>query len=106
MPGHLPERIKTERSAILRSEAEVLKRRYREGLIGKTQRVLVESVSESEGGSFQARGLGEHYVPIHFHITDLLSSNPGKDFVNEYISVKVCDIDEGEDPDLSAGILP
>lgn len=100
MEGHVQEKVKTERSEIIRREAELVKRRYRQELIGKTQRVLVERVTTEQG-----RGLGEHYVPIHFPLPDLSPSRQAQDFENQYLSVKVLGIDDGDDPDLRAEIL-
>ena len=108
MDGHLPEKIKTERSEIIRAEAEKMKRRYRSGLIGQTQRVLVERIDADGAGSKRTcRGLGEHYVPICFPLPDHLSGKKNAlDLENSYVSVRVCGINEGNDPDLSAEILP
>ena len=60
LPDHLPEKVKSERSEIIRLAAEESKRKYRESFIGKKQQVLVETLNK-EGF---ARGYGEHYVPV------------------------------------------
>ncbi|MBN2612710.1 MAG: tRNA (N(6)-L-threonylcarbamoyladenosine(37)-C(2))-methylthiotransferase MtaB [Bacteroidales bacterium] len=59
MPGHLPEKIKHERSQIIRDIAEENKLHYRQSLVGKQQTVLIEKVQKGF-----ARGYGEHYVPV------------------------------------------
>ncbi|MFO7657172.1 MAG: tRNA (N(6)-L-threonylcarbamoyladenosine(37)-C(2))-methylthiotransferase MtaB [Bacteroidales bacterium] len=59
IPGHLPEKVKHERSALIRNIADDNKLRYRQSLIGKKQTVLVEKVQKGI-----AKGYGEHYVPV------------------------------------------
>jgi len=89
MPNQIPERIKTERSAIIRNLAEKHKNKYRSSLIGKTQNVLVEKIDES---GF-ANGYGEYYVPIKFKAIN-------KTKHNDLAKVKIIDIEEREDPNL------
>lgn len=62
MPGHLPEKVKNERSLYVRNLAAENKLKYRQQLIGKQQIVLVEKVSKTG----IAKGYGEHYVPVEF----------------------------------------
>ena len=64
MPEQVPEKIKTERSGIIRDIAENNKRKYRRAFIGKTQSVLVEKIN-SKG---IASGYGEFYLPVKFKI--------------------------------------
>ena len=61
MPDQIPEKMKTERSEVLRGIAEDSKLNYRSQFIGKVQRVLVENIN----GNI-AKGYGEHYVPVQF----------------------------------------
>ena len=61
MDEQVPEKIKNERSEMIRSLSDENKRMYRSGLIGKTQHVLVEKVK----GKI-ASGYGELYVPVQF----------------------------------------
>jgi threonylcarbamoyladenosine tRNA methylthiotransferase MtaB len=61
LENHIPEKIKTERSAQIRELSEENKRRYYESLIGKTQHILVEKASKTK-----ASGYGDLYVPIEF----------------------------------------
>jgi len=61
MHDQIPEKMKTERSEVLRGIAEDSKLNYRSLFIGKIQRVLVENIN----GNI-AKGYGEHYVPVQF----------------------------------------
>ena len=61
MHDQIPEKMKTERSEVLRGIAEDSKLNYRSQFIGKIQRVLVENIN----GNI-AKGYGEHYVPVQF----------------------------------------
>lgn len=70
MPGHLPEKVKHERSLYIRNLAAENKLNYRRQLIGKQQTVLVEKVSETG----IAKGYGEYYVPVEFP-TDQKTTN-------------------------------
>ena len=88
MYGQIPEKLKTERSEIVRKIGEENKRRYRSSLIGATEQVLVE---KTIGG--MARGYGEHYVPVSFP-----SEQAAK---NRIYPVTIKGIEDGADPDLS-----
>jgi threonylcarbamoyladenosine tRNA methylthiotransferase MtaB len=92
MPGQVPEKVKTKRSEIIRLLAEETKRKYRSSLIGSTQRVLVEKVREGN-----ARGYGEHYVPVSFPSV--------KAEKNKIYPVRIKNIVDGEDPDLTGELL-
>jgi threonylcarbamoyladenosine tRNA methylthiotransferase MtaB len=63
MPDQIPEKIRQERSLLVRNLADDNKLVYRRQFIGREQTVLVEKVGR--GGL--ARGYGEHYVPVEFH---------------------------------------
>jgi len=62
MPDQVPEKIKNERSLVIRSLAEENKFRYRRQFIGQEQTVLVEQVSPDG----LAKGYGQHYIPVEF----------------------------------------
>jgi len=62
MPNQVPEKVKTERSEVMRQISLENKTRYFETMQGKTQRMLIERI-DSKG---VARGYGENYVPIAF----------------------------------------
>lgn len=87
MTGQVPEKIKSERSEIIRCLSEENKRKYRSSLIGKTQTVLVEKITGKT-----ARGFGELYVPIEFQ--------PAFPRKNELRQVRITGIAGGEDPVL------
>ena len=88
MPDQIPEKIKSERSEVIRLIGEENKRQYRSTLIGTNEQVLVEKT-----GRGTARGYGEHYVPISFP--------SGQAEKNTIYPVTIKGIKEGEDPDLS-----
>lgn len=62
MPNQVPEKVKQQRSIIVRDLAAENKLSYRKQFIGIRQRVLVEKVSRNG----IARGYGEHYIPVEF----------------------------------------
>jgi threonylcarbamoyladenosine tRNA methylthiotransferase MtaB len=62
MEGQVPEKIKTERSEVIRAISEANRIGYMESMIGKKQRVLIEKV-DPQG---MAHGYGEHYLPVTF----------------------------------------
>ncbi len=92
MPEQVPEKIKNERSEIMRRISLENKIRYRTGLIGKTQEVLIEKLREK-----QAWGHGELYVPVTFRSDDMESNLVKK--------VLLTGIAEGEDPELTGRML-
>ncbi|MBE9519205.1 MAG: tRNA (N(6)-L-threonylcarbamoyladenosine(37)-C(2))-methylthiotransferase MtaB [Bacteroidetes bacterium] len=62
----LEERIKAERSEVIRQISEENRLHYMDSMIGKTQRVLIEKVSDKG----MAQGYGEHYLPVQFSTAD------------------------------------
>lgn len=62
MEDQIPNKIKQERSRVIREIAEENKLAYRKSLIRKKQRVLIEKVNAN---GF-AKGYGDHYVPVEF----------------------------------------
>jgi len=60
MPDHIPEKVKTERSGILRKVVEETKLKYRQSFIGIKQNILIETFDKQ---GF-AKGYGEHYLPV------------------------------------------
>jgi threonylcarbamoyladenosine tRNA methylthiotransferase MtaB len=89
LPDHLPEKVKNERSAVIRELAEKHKRIYRSTFIGKTQTVYVEKI-DSKGF---AHGYGEHYVPIKFKLKDTVQPR-------QLVNVEIKDIENSNDPKL------
>jgi len=62
MEEQIVEKIKAERSEIIRQISEDNRLRYMNSMIGKEQRVLIEKLN-SQGVAY---GYGEHYLPIQF----------------------------------------
>lgn len=62
MEGQIPEKVKTERSEVIRAISEENRIGYMKSMIGKKQRVLIEKV-DPKG---MAQGYGEHYLPVTF----------------------------------------
>ncbi len=87
MPDQVHEKVKSERSEVIRRIGEENKRKYRSSLLGKTERVLVEKTRDGS-----ARGYGEHYVPISFR--------SGQAEKNRIYPVIIKGIKDGADPDL------
>ncbi|MCF8230156.1 MAG: tRNA (N(6)-L-threonylcarbamoyladenosine(37)-C(2))-methylthiotransferase MtaB [Bacteroidales bacterium] len=83
MDEQIPEKIKNERSRIIREISIENKLKYQQSLIGQDQRVLVEKINS--GGI--ARGYGEHYVPLEFK-TNLKETN-------QFADVRPYDIRKG-----------
>ncbi len=66
LENHVPEKIKNERSALIRQLSEENKLRYFQSLIGKTQDVLVERFVKNN-----ASGYGNLYVPVVFQANEI-----------------------------------
>ena len=60
MPDQVPEKVKTERSEVMRQISLENKIKYFEMMQGRTQRMLIERI-DSKG---VARGYGENYIPV------------------------------------------
>ncbi len=101
MPGQIPARIRTERSALIRTAAEAAKRRYRERLVGSTERLLVERV-EPCGDALRLTGLGEHYVPIALELPAPKGVRAPAEYENAFVSVRIVAVESGDDPVLRA----
>jgi len=93
MPGHVNEKLKTERSEIIRKLSEETKLKYRKGFIGKQQRVLIEKLNKQ---GF-ATGYGENYIPLVIENTGLIR--------NEFYDVLISGIEAGEEPVLKAKLI-
>lgn len=88
MPDQVPEKVKQQRSQIIRELSLENKQKYRQKFIGKQQTVLVEKITKNG----MAKGYGEHYVPVEFKpsrsgtnyfetVTIQGMSSPSRDFV-------------------------
>ena len=62
MENHIPDKIKTERSARIREASEENRDQYLKSFMGKAETVLVEKID----GRGIASGYGEHYLPVRF----------------------------------------
>ncbi len=62
LENQLEEKIKSERSEVIRKISEKNRLSYMEFMLGKEQRVLIEKV----GSKRLAHGYGEHYLPVQF----------------------------------------
>jgi threonylcarbamoyladenosine tRNA methylthiotransferase MtaB len=80
MRDQVPEKIKNERSKIIRQLSDENKLIYRQRFIGKEQTVLVEKRSANK----PAKGYGEHYIPIQ-----IKNDFPAR---NTFCKVKVLDV--------------
>ncbi|WP_321308243.1 tRNA (N(6)-L-threonylcarbamoyladenosine(37)-C(2))-methylthiotransferase MtaB [Marinifilum fragile] len=87
MQSQVDERIKTQRSEVLREIADDVKFQYRNGFIDKEQIVLVE---KTDGEN--AKGYGEHYVPVEFKGFKLKK--------NHFYRVKIMNITTDTEPVL------
>ena len=67
MPNQIPEKIKTERSAVIRQISAENKKLYFEQMMGKKQKMLIERIN-SDG---IAQGYGENYIPMRLKGKDL-----------------------------------
>ncbi len=88
LPNHVHGKIMTKRSEDIRTLGEALKRDYRSSFIGKQQRVLIEKILDDGRGY----GYGENFVPVIVKGTHIQK--------NEFYSVDVFALGDGEDPDL------
>lgn len=62
MKDQVGEKVKTERSEMIRKISESNRLTYMGSMLKKEQKVLVEKVD----GQGMARGYGEHYLPVRF----------------------------------------
>lgn len=99
LPGQVPSRVKTERSAAARSAAEAAKRRYRESLVGTRERLLVER-AERRDGAIVLRGFGQHYVPIEARLRPADATIAPQSYENTFVETCIESIGEGDDPVL------
>jgi len=66
MEEQLEERVKSERSEVIRKISEHNRIEYMNSMLGKEQRVLIEKVDKMGNAS----GYGEHYLPVRFLTRD------------------------------------
>ncbi|MCK9290508.1 MAG: tRNA (N(6)-L-threonylcarbamoyladenosine(37)-C(2))-methylthiotransferase MtaB [Bacteroidales bacterium] len=90
MPDQISEKVKNQRSAILRNISTANKKEYYSTMIGKPQRMLIERIT-SDG---TARGYGENYIPLR-----LKGKNLQK---NQFVNVLLTGLHEGKEPEVLA----
>ena len=90
MPDQIPEKVKTERSEVMRQISLENKTKYFEMMQGHNQRMLIERI-DCKG---MARGYGENYIPI---VTN--GKNTEK---NTFINIKLDEITHRENEDKMA----
>lgn len=88
----IEERIKAERSEVIRQISEENRLLYMESMLGKRQRVLIEKVSEKG----MAQGYGEHYLPVQFSTADRTK--------NAFQDVILDKVNPGDPPMIMASI--
>jgi threonylcarbamoyladenosine tRNA methylthiotransferase MtaB len=86
--NQVAEKIKSERSEVIRKVSEENRMRYMQSMIGKEQLVLIEKV-DSMG---LAQGYGEHYLPVKFPAGDATR--------NSFRRVRIAKVEQGESPVL------
>ncbi len=93
MEDQLTERIKTERSEVIRGISEENRLYYMKSMIGKSQRVLIEKVNKER----MASGYGEHYLPVKFEASDAAR--------NRFREVKLVAVDRSVEPFMRGTVL-
>jgi threonylcarbamoyladenosine tRNA methylthiotransferase MtaB len=86
MDDHIPEKIKNQRSAVIRQISEQARRNHILGMLGQKQRLLTERI----GGDGIVRGYGEHYIPLRLKANDLSR--------NQFVDVVITDLFDGMEP--------
>lgn len=92
MPDQIPEKIKNQRSDMIRKVSDTEKNKYRKSLIGKEQTVLIEKIING-----QAHGYGENYVPVQFPAPSSKT--------NEFVKVKLTGLERGIDPEMVGQVI-
>jgi threonylcarbamoyladenosine tRNA methylthiotransferase MtaB len=90
MTDHVSEKIKNQRSELIRAVSEENKRGYLTKMIGKQQLLLVERV----GADHVVRGYGEHYIPIRIKEKGVAK--------NSFVPVTLTGIHEGKELSMDA----
>ena len=80
MENQLEEKVKVERSELIRKISLENRISYMQKMIGKKERVLIEKV-DSEG---LANGYGEHYLPVTFPVSDPIRNRFQDVFLEAY----------------------
>jgi len=103
MPEQVGAKIAQERSLVAQDKAAIIKRKYLEKLLGRSETVLVEGKFQRESRSSDsgtpdpeapdyrliARGHGQHYVPVSFALPQTTSMAEAKTWRNRLVTVQV-----------------
>jgi len=92
MENQIPELEKKRRGNILHLVGLEAKKAFRSRFIGKTQKVLIESLDEE-----WASGYGEHYLPVKIQNNGLIQ--------NTFVEVELMTLEGGEDPFFYGRVL-
>ena len=87
MPNQVPEKVKTERSEIMRAISLENKKRYFSMMQGRPQRMLIERI-DAKG---MAKGYGENYIPVQ---TKAINAEK-----NAFINIKLSEIEHCDNED-------
>jgi threonylcarbamoyladenosine tRNA methylthiotransferase MtaB len=85
MDDQLTEKLKNQRSAIIRKISDNGKQNYLKRMIGQKQRLLTERI----GSDGIVRGYGEHYIPVRLKAKDLTR--------NQFADVIVTGVHDGKE---------
>jgi threonylcarbamoyladenosine tRNA methylthiotransferase MtaB len=94
MPDQVSEKVKSQRSEVIRKISMENKRAYYSSMLGNTQRLLVERVSDNK----LARGYGEHYIPIRVENAENLERN-------QFVKVRLNSLHTGNDLEVYAVVV-
>jgi threonylcarbamoyladenosine tRNA methylthiotransferase MtaB len=89
----------TRRAETIRNAADREKRRYRNTLVGRRQRVLLEKTEKLSDGKWTGRGLSEYYVPVRLTARTELQANC-------FYTVTPEGLHDGDEPELVAEAIP
>jgi threonylcarbamoyladenosine tRNA methylthiotransferase MtaB len=93
MENQMEERIKSERSEMVRKLSEENRLAYMQSMAGQQQRVLIEKVDQQG----MARGYGENYLPVEF-----ITGNPAR---NRFEDVILKSVEASDPPHMIGEIL-
>ncbi|HMM11273.1 MAG TPA: tRNA (N(6)-L-threonylcarbamoyladenosine(37)-C(2))-methylthiotransferase MtaB [Bacteroidales bacterium] len=94
MPDQVSEAVKNQRSEIIRKIALENKMAYFNSMLGNTQRMLIERISDES----VARGYGQHYIPLRIQHASHLKRN-------QFVDVKLESVYHADEPEVNAIIL-
>lgn len=83
MENQVPEKLKTERSEIIRQLSEKNSFEYRKQFIGKSQKILIEKVEKEV-----AKGYGENYIPFKIKNNGVLERNTFVDVIAQELIIE------------------